>query len=52
MYGLTAQEASANVVESYDSMMFQGSASLLPGAATPGNYAVTAVNSRSDTSPS
>jgi uncharacterized protein len=48
MYGLTAQEASANVVESYDSMTFQGSATLLPGAATPANYAVTAVNSRSE----
>jgi phage tail sheath protein FI len=48
MVGLTAQEAASNVVESYDSMTFQGSPSLLPGAATPAAYALNAVNSRSE----
>jgi hypothetical protein len=48
MYGLTQKEAQGNVVESYDSLTFQNSPSLLPGATSPGSYAVTAINSRSE----
>jgi len=48
MYGLTQAEASGNVIESYDGLTFQGSPSLLPGATSPGSYARTAVNSRSE----
>jgi phage tail sheath protein FI len=48
MYGTTAQEAAGNVVESYDSLTYQGSPSLATGFATPGAYARTTVNSRSE----
>ena len=48
MYGLTSKEAAGNVVESYDSVTFQDSASTLPGAAAPGAYVRTTINSRSE----
>jgi hypothetical protein len=48
MYGLTQAEALGNVVESYDGLTFQNSPSLLPGATSPGAFARTAINSRSE----
>jgi phage tail sheath protein FI len=48
MYGLTQKEAAGNVVEAYDGLTFQSSPSLLPGASSPGSYARTAINSRSE----
>ena len=51
MYGLTAKEAAGNVVEIYNSLTFQGSPStqpVLPAGASPGAYARTTVNSRSE----
>jgi hypothetical protein len=48
MYGTTATEARTNVLESYEGLTYLGSATSLPGSATPATYARTTVNSRSE----
>ena len=48
MYGATAGEALGNVVETYDSVTFNGSPTLLPGASNPASYARQVVNRASE----
>jgi phage tail sheath protein FI len=47
-YGATMAEAQGNTVESYDSVTYSGSPTLLQGAANPGQYARFVVNGRSE----
>ena len=48
MQGTTVKEAQTNVIEAYDGLTYQGSPTLVPGNSTPGSYARTTVNSRSE----
>ena len=48
MQGTTVKEAQTNVIEAYDGLTYQGSPTLVPGNSTPGSYARTTINSRSE----